>query len=299
VLLDRHQKTWTLAALVGFVVALAVYIPYARAALRGPRGGSPIGLAFGIAGSALMVFAGLLAARKKVPVWRLGSAQTWMKGHLWLGLLSFPLILFHSGFRFGGPLTTALMWLFIIVIVSGIVGALLQNYLPRIMMSELPLETVYEEIPHVRAQLLAEANQLLASALGSPSVEPNFAAVPLRLGAAATAAAPVEVEKEAAERLAQFFRGEVRPFLENPKSAGHPLADSHRAESIFRDARIVLPPPLATALDELEDICEEERQLTKQDRLHRILHGWLLVHVPLSFALLLLAAVHAVMALYY
>ena len=37
-----------------------------------------------------MIFAGLLAARKKVPVWRLGRAQDWMRGHLWLGLLSLP-----------------------------------------------------------------------------------------------------------------------------------------------------------------------------------------------------------------
>ena len=29
------------------------------------------------------------------------------------------------------------------------------------------------------------------------------------------------------------------------------------------------------------------------------LHGWLLVHVPLSYLLVLLAAVHAVMSLYY
>ena len=68
----------------------------------GPRGGSAIGLTFGIAGYALMLFAGLLGARKKVPIWRLGRAQTWMRGHFWLGLLSLPLILFHGGFRFAG-----------------------------------------------------------------------------------------------------------------------------------------------------------------------------------------------------
>ena len=39
----------------------------------GPRGGSAIGLTFGIAGYALMLFAGLLGARKKVPVWRIGT----------------------------------------------------------------------------------------------------------------------------------------------------------------------------------------------------------------------------------
>ena len=42
---------------------------------------------------------------------------------------------------------------------------------------------------------------------------------------------------------------------------------------------------------------EEKRQLDRQSRLHKVLHGWLLVHIPLSYALLLLGAVHAVMAL--
>src|SRR5713226_2974348 len=93
-----------------------------------------------------MVFAGLLGARKKVPVWRVGRAQTWMRGHLWLGLLSLPLILFHGGFRFGGPLTSVLMVLFIIVIVSGVLGAALQHYLPRVMTLQVPMETIYEEI---------------------------------------------------------------------------------------------------------------------------------------------------------
>ena len=42
-------------------------------------------------------------------------------------------------------------------------------------------------------------------------------------------------------------------------------------------------------IDELQAICEERRQLAVQRRLHHWLHGWLLIHVPLSYALLLLS----------
>ena len=90
------------ASLVVLGVSTAVYITYAARSPSGPSGGSAIGLTFGIIGSAFMLFAGLLAARKKVPVWRLGRAQAWLRGHLWLGLLSLPMIFFHAGFRFGG-----------------------------------------------------------------------------------------------------------------------------------------------------------------------------------------------------
>ncbi len=66
--IDRTHKSWLIASLVILGVATAVYIPYARNSITGPRGGSAIGLAFGIIGSAFMIFSGLLAARKKVEV---------------------------------------------------------------------------------------------------------------------------------------------------------------------------------------------------------------------------------------
>src|SRR5580700_4883564 len=120
--------------------------------------GTALRLTFGILGFAFMIFAALLGARKKVPVWRVGRAQTWMRGHLWLGLLALPLILFHAGFRFGGTLTTALMILLIVVVASGLFGAALQHYLPSVMTREVPMETIYEQIDSVRTQLLAEAD---------------------------------------------------------------------------------------------------------------------------------------------
>jgi hypothetical protein len=39
--------------------------------------------------------------------------------------------------------------------------------------------------------------------------------------------------------------------------------------------------------------------LDEQRRLHRLLHGWLLIHIPASYALLLLGVAHAVVALTY
>ena len=50
-------------------------------------------------------------------------------------------------------------------------------------------------------------------------------------------------------------------------------------------------------LGDLALIVEERRQLAAQKRMHHVLHGWLIVHVPLSYALMILAAVHAVQAL--
>ena len=273
--IDHTHKKWLAASLIVFGVATAIYIPYAAHSPSGPRGGSAIGLTFGIVGSAFMVFAGLLAGRKKVPVWRLGRAQTWMRGHLWLGLLSLPVIFFHAGFRFGGPLTTVLMVLVIIVIASGIFGALLQHYMPNLMTVQVPSETIFEQIDHVRAQLLADSGEVVAAAESSSA------------------------DGEAVAPLSSFYQREMRPFLESHAARHQLLSNRDRAHSTFEGLRMLLPAEVHEATKRLEQICDEERQLRRQTLLHHWLHGWLMLHIPLSFALLLLGCVHAIVALRY
>jgi len=261
--IDQTHRLWAGVTAGLFFVALAAYIAFAVWSPSGPRGGSAIGLTFGIAGYALMLYAGFLGVRKKFPVIRIGRAQTWMRGHLWLGLLSFPLILFHGGFAWRGPLTALLMLLFFIVIVSGIFGAALQHYLPRVMAAQVPMETIYEEIPHVRAQLREEADQLVE------------------------ATAQIDVEYDDKVKFREMYQAKIRPVLEAP-----PV-------ELFQPLRFAVPASLHPALDDLENICEEQRQLNRQIKLYHWLHAWLLVHVPLSVALLVLGGVHAFMALRY
>jgi hypothetical protein len=106
------------------------------------------------------VFAALLGVRKKIVLWRIGNIQRWLRAHIWLTLLTVPLVLLHSGFRLGGAMTTLLMLLFAIVIISGIYGLVLQHMMPRLMKERLPAETVYEQIPHLRAQLYVAAEKM-------------------------------------------------------------------------------------------------------------------------------------------
>jgi hypothetical protein len=271
--IDRTHRSWVIADLVAFAAAAFAYVVYALRSPSGPRGGSALGLTYGIAGYALMLFAGLLGARKKVPIWRIGRAQTWMRGHLWLGLLSLPLILFHSGFAFRGPLTALLMTLLFIVIASGVAGAIFQHYLPRIITTRAPMETIYEEIPSVRAQLRDEADLLVA--------------------------ALAESEHEDKVRFRDLYAVRIRPFLERPDNPSEILAMPERAAGLFQSFRAIVPATFHPVLNDLENICEEERQLTRQARLYRWLHAWLLIHVPLSIVLLVLGGVHAFMALRY
>lgn len=313
-LIDKGHRKWIAACVVILAICTAVYVPYARSALNGPSGGSFWGLSFGILGSIFMLFAGLLGARRKVPTWQIGRATFWLKGHIWLGLIAYPIILLHAGFSFGGPLTFALMTVFTIVVVSGIFGVILQQVLPRLLLNKVPLETVYEQIDSIVGQLRTESDELVVAACGPIGVEPAMAAVsPVerraggglgeRHGQAPRSTArahptPLPPMPEAGLLRDAYLR-EIRPFLDPEGSSDGVLGNHGRAQTLFRDLRTALPSLLHPTVGELEATCDERRQLRDQKRLHHWLHGWLMVHVPLSLALLLLGAVHAAVALRY
>jgi hypothetical protein len=316
-----EQKTWIMGCFVILAIATVAYIPYHLLSLNGPSGGSWPGLIYGIVGSAMMLFAGLFTARKKVPTWRLGRAEAWMKGHIWLGLLSLPLILMHAGFRFGGALTTALMILFLLIVVSGGFGLLLQRYLPRLMMEQTPAETTYEQIDYVISKLQLEADALVERVCGplgleTGSEETGASEVSMLATTAArdvikgegkvkgkvvktTVQPSVTVSVEESRLLKDFYLAEVRPFLTPRLSRNTLLARTEKASALFKELRTKLSAALHETVNELETICDERRQLTRQVRLHHWLHGWLFIHIPLSLALLVLAVVHAVIALRY
>jgi len=318
--MDETQRGWLVASIVILAVCLAVYVLTVITDPKGARGGSTIGIIFGSIGFGFMIFAALLGARKRVPIWRLGRAQAWMRGHLWLGFLSLPIILFHGGFHFGGTLTRILMWMLIITVLSGVFGAVLQNYIPRIMTNDAPLETIYSEIGHVRSLMREEADRAVEALLGPIGLPKSTHEDSLRAGgftavravssmvvvgrgatAAAVAPAP-EIQiltHEEGAPLRRFYLDEMRPFLEHPSSRGARLADAGKSQSVFSGLRTLLPAVAHPTVTDLEDVCEEARQLERQSRLHHWLHTWLLIHIPLSLALIFLGAVHAVMALRY
>jgi hypothetical protein len=155
-------------------------------------GGTPLGLIFGTIALAIFVFAALLGVRKKIVLWRVGTVQRWLRAHIWLTLLTVPLVILHSGFRLGGPMTTLIIILYVVVMVSGIYGLVLQHFVPTIMMERLPAESVYEQIPHIRAQLLAASTKMRDSFKPAPPTKPDAGApAPSSAKAVTTGSAPM------------------------------------------------------------------------------------------------------------
>lgn len=294
--IDRSHRKWALGAAGGTLAAFFFYGVSAWIARVPPSGGSATGITLGVLGLGLMLYAAFLSVRKQFPIWRIGRAQTWMRGHLWLGLLSYPVILLHAGFTFGGgTLTQVTMWIFTVVVISGIAGAVLQHYMPKVMTREVRVETIYANISAVRNQLAVEADRLLMPVTPTLALFLSSGEVELKRAAAATLKRP---DVAALKPLRNVVLEQVMPFLDSVR-ADHPLADERYANATFEQLRKVTPTDLTDLIDDIEEICDEKRQLDRQQRLHRLLHGWLFVHVPLSYALLVLALVHAIVALRY
>ena len=107
-IVDATHRGWIAVTAGLTLAAAAAYVLASRSAPGGVTGDSAAGLTFGIAAAGLMAFEGLLAARKRKRSWRLGRAGSWMRGHIWLGVLAAPLVLFHAGFRLGRAIRQAI-----------------------------------------------------------------------------------------------------------------------------------------------------------------------------------------------
>ena len=157
-------------------------------------------------------------------------------------------------------------------------------------------------------QLREEADALVTAATGplpemtAPSIAEPRGGGGLRRVTASVVLRPRSVLAPALPDgigMKEIYLAEIRRYLGPEKTPDARLSTPAVAAALFRHLRTLVPPALHETLQELEAICDERRQLAEQKRLHHWLHGWLLVHVPLSMALLVLALVHAVMSIRY
>ena len=140
----REHLPWILGIVVASVVAVVAYV--ARVGDTGwerrPTGSSGILFVCGIIGGSICFFEFLLWPRKKFRTLRIGQVKAWMRAHIWLGLLAVPMLIIHSGFWFTNTEATILFILFVVVILSGIWGLILQQYIPQKTLNEIPAETI-------------------------------------------------------------------------------------------------------------------------------------------------------------
>ena len=127
--------------------------------------------------------------------------------------------------------------------------------------------------------------------VAKPTAKKAAAVVPALRRSAATKGPALRTDE-----LRSFYLTTARPYLVGSGRQGR-LSEETEATRVFTQMRGALPVELHDTLQTLQVYCEEHRQFSELDRLHRWLHTWLALHIPFSIGLFVLFVVHVVVAL--
>jgi hypothetical protein len=260
VLRPKEPANARAAAAAGAVLVVVFLASAARWPWSPKRG---LGLFFGFLATALFVFEMIYPFRR--PRARpLRTAKAWAQAHVYLGVVALLAVLIHAGFRAPrGGLGWALLTLSVWTTASGLLGVWLQKWIPAALAEGLRVEALYERIPELMANLVTEADALMAGA------------------------------DDVSER---FYRTEVRPSLSRPNPSWGFLLDVRasrdRALEPFRRVAEFVTADQKERIDDLMSIYTEKIELDAHYSLQGILRRWLLLHVPTAGLLMGLLAIH-------
>lgn len=233
---------------------------------------SPAQIAWGVAGAILIVVLAFFGIRKRRYRSTLGTLRQWLRWHIFLGLVVIVVLLVHSGGRFHDRVAVTALLLLAIVVISGAIGALLYATLPRLL-NEVESDVTAEEMSEQLNDLLRQMSRIASS---------RSAAFQNVYNALARETTP--------------------PFL-----AGWRLIATNvqRRRDVERRSQLLatVPKEEQDALREMLVLSRQREELLRrlivQQRYKNILQAWLYVHVPFTFALLIVAALHITTVFYY
>jgi hypothetical protein len=251
-----------------------------------------------------------------------------LRQHIWIGMMSIPAVYLHCGPHWGSAISSVVFVLFMVVVISGIVGLLLQQILPRLLRWGVLSETTYSQIPVVLDVLRRESELLVRATCGPVDFEsgsgssagflsgrrPPPLVATIREHFTGHGAGLLEHIPRApvvgSECLLEFYENQLRPFLADVPWIARPrllslwplrfsfsgntgaLSSPTQARAEYFKLRGKLDPAAHGVVDALERISDRRRQLARQARLHTVLHFWLLFHLPATIALLVTLAAH-------
>jgi hypothetical protein len=222
----------------------------------------------------------------------------------------------HAGFQTGGTFTSIFFWVYLAVFASGLFGLLMQQVLPRLLLHDIPQETLVTQIPSILQQFIDDGEHLLAQMRGHehkvelPAVmTPSNASLPIRnigsprlvgtMREKVLAFENITVDAQNLPILESSWKNHVRPYLEQHSAKSSLLQTGERAILFFNDLQTRVSESAQPVVATWETWCEKRRQWARQLTLHNWLHGWLAIHLPLSIALMLLLIVHVVVSFRY
>jgi hypothetical protein len=264
-----QRPEWLLAFLATCAVFLLLFS--VQRAFQPVHPGNAWGIFYGFFATLTMVAAALLGVRRRTARLGFGRVQDWAQLHVYGGTLFLLLVFLHSGFRWPqGVLTRWLLVLSLWVVVSGLVGVVLRKVIPRVLTSGLSIEVLYERIPELADDLKKRAEDLVAQC-----------------------SSPVR-DLYRKQIAASFATPQIRPiyYLDITGGIRARLKDfEFLTRFLDEDERL--------RCQELQSLYRVKLELDAHYTLQKPLRWWIYSHLPVSFILLLLVAVHIYAAMYY
>jgi hypothetical protein len=232
----------------------------------------PAGIYTGLLLFALVLFLTLFSARKKIPFLPLLSASTWLQAHIYIGWFSVFIFLLHINFRIpAGPMEFTLAVIFCLVTASGAVGLFISRWLPpRMAQAGEPL--IYERMPVHRRQISEGVENLIRHA---------------------------EAET-GSSTLGDFYFRRLRRLFDDRPGIAYVLADletrRRRLTMEMNALNRYLSPREQEIASELHVWIGRKQNLDFQYAAQRLLKLWLFAHIGLTYMLILLGAVHGIVA---
>jgi hypothetical protein len=230
-----------------------------------------LGLVFGILGALVFTFEMVYPLRR--PRARpLGRAQAWLQLHIYAGAFAFLCVLIHCDFTWPhGAIGWGLLLLSAWTTLTGLLGVLLQKWVPSALSDGLRVEALYERIPALIEKLVAEADAL--------------------------------VDKASSDVMRRFYKVEVRPKLGKVAPSWAYLVNvrsgRERALEPFRRVSQYLGEEERAIATDLEQIYDDKLQLDAHYSLQGILRRWVILHAPPAGLLMGLLAIHILSWVFY
>ena len=262
-----RELWWALGAIVAITI---IYLLVVRQLQAIPAASSLFGHGIGVIGFVLMLATETLySLRKRSRRARWGRTATWLRYHIFMGLVGSYMVLLHTSWVFSG-LAGLVMLLTVVVVASGFIGRYIYTAVPR------TADGMMLEASDLQAQIVTAEAELQLWLASRPDTSQALA---LRL-----AAIPKAPDN-------QVFLVLGRIFIE----WGY-----HRQWR--REVRQLDAASRAQA-DQLEKLVERQQALQRQARslaaARRLLGVWHSVHIPIGMALFAAAFVHIGAAMYY
>jgi hypothetical protein len=265
----RHHNRELWVAFFTILLITLVYLWTVGQVGAIPAASGLFGHGLGILGFILMLMTEILYTwRKRSRSARWGRMSSWLRFHIFTGLVGPYMVLLHSSWKFNG-LAGIVMLLTVLIVLSGIVGRYIYTAIPRTAEgAEIESLELAEQIVSIESSLEAwrqaqpQMVRLLSNALREDAAA---GALPL----------PLIGEALASFRYRRNFRRTQRKLDARHRAKAGELAQLIRRKQVL------------------------QRQVSSLVVSRRLLSLWHTVHIPIGLALFSTAVVHILGAIYY